>query len=313
MSKNKNNNFRRGYEIPKTNGKTRNKTTSREGEKNKSKLPKPKISRKRKLRIARRVGSLGLCLTFILSAGSIALKKLYEENINNQVKAMQEILKNELNSNTHMPENYKNNLELAIHYADCMIGQKLTDEQIEILADKLKALKKENIRLAIIQAVTDEEYIEDYGIVTDVYYDENNNIIVISTDNGKEKETCFRTESEEVQSSDGNEPVVKKVSPNVNRKLEKLIKGTNEDINSQTALEKYLLDIAEKIPIEYVHGDGDVRGEQGDLVYVPSISAKEIIKQYEEQQEQKKNEERQKRIEKELEQKIAEVEAEEER
>lgn len=309
MSKNKNNNFRRGYEIPKTNGKTRNKTT-REGQKNTSKSTK----RKRKLKINKKgVASLGLCLAFILSAGSISVKKLHEKNINNQVEVMREILEDELNSNTHMPENYKNNLELAIHYADCMIGQKLTDEQIEILADKLKALKKENIRLAIIQAVTDEEYIEDYGIVTDVYYDENNNIIVISTDNGKEKETCFRTESEEVQSSDGNEPVVKKVSPNVNRKLEKLIKGTNEDINSQTALEKYLLDIAEKIPIEYVHGDGDVRGEQGDLVYVPSISAKEIIKQYEEQQEQKKNEERQKRIEKELEQKIAEVEAEEER
>lgn len=282
MSKNKNNNFRRGYEIPKTNGK-------------------------RELIIARRVASLGLCITFTLSAGSIALKKLYEENINNQVKAMQEFLKNELNSNTHMPENYKNNLELAIHYADCMIGQKLTDEQIEILADKLKALKKENIRLAIIQAVTDEEYIEDYGIVTDVYYDEYNNIIVISTDNGKEKETCFRTESEEVQSSDGNEPVVKKVSKNVNDELEKQIKGTNEDINRQTDLEKYFLnDIAVKFSIKYV--PGDYRSEQGDLVYVPSISAKEIIKQYEEQQEQKKNEERQKRIEEELEQKNTEEE-----
>ena len=67
---------------------------------------------------------------------------------------------------------------------------------------------------------------------------------------------------------------------------------------------KELNDIAVKFSIKYV--PGDYRSEQGDLVYVPSISSKEIIKQYEEQQEQKKNEERQKRIEKELEQKNTE-------
>lgn len=300
MSKNKNNNFRRGYEIPKTNGKTRNKTT-REGQKNTSKSTK----RKRKLKINKKgVASLGLCLAFILSAGSISVKKLHEKNINNRVEVMRKILEDKLNSNTHMPENYKNNLELAIHYADCMIGQKLTDEQIEILADKLKALKKENIRLAIIQAVTDEEYIEDYGIVTDVYYDENNNIIVISTDNGKEKETCFRTESEEVQSSDGNEPVVKKVPKNVNGKLKKLIKE-NEDINSQTDLEKYFLnDIAvdfceERDTYEYEPNE-DGRNKQGRInCYDNGITPKKAINRYRKQQEQKKNEERQKRIEEE--------------
>lgn len=295
----KNSNLKQRYKVDVSN--TNEKTTSRK-----------KISRKRKLRIAKRVASLILGLTFTLSAGSIALKKLYEKNINNQVEAMQEILENEFNSNTNMPENYKNNLELAIHYADCMIGQKLTDEQIEILADKLKALKKENIRLAIIQAVTGKEYIKDYGIVTDVYYDKKNNRIdVRSTDNGEKIITSFLIESEEVQSSDGTEPVVKKVPPNVNDELEKRIKRTNEVINSQTELEKYFLnDIAVKFSIKYV--PGDYRGEQGDLVYVPSISAKEIIKQYEEQQEQKKNEERQKRIEEELKQKIAKAEAEEE-
>lgn len=303
MSKNKNNNFRRGYEIPKTNGKTRNKTT-REGQKNTSKSTK----RKRKLKINKKgVASLGLCLAFILSAGSISVKKLHEKNINNRVEVMRKILEDKLNSNTHMPENYKNNLELAIHYADCMIGQKLTDEQIEILADKLKALKKENIRLAIIQAVTDEEYIEDYGIVTDVYYDENNNIIVISTDNGKEKETCFRTESEEVQSSDGTEPVVKKVFKNVNDELEKQIERTNEVINRQTDLEKYFLnDIAvdfceERDTYEYEPNE-DGRNKQGRInCYDNGITPKKAINRYRKQQEQKKNEERQKRIEKELE------------
>ena len=202
--------------------------------------------------IIKRVASLGLCLTFILSAGSISVKKLHEKNINNQVEVMRKILEDELDSNTHMPENYKNNLELAIHYADCMIGQKLTDEQIEILADKLKALKKENIRLAIIQAVTGKEYIKDYGIVTDVYYDENNNIIAVrSTDNGEKIITLFRIESEEVQSSDGTEPVVKKVSKNVNDELEKQIERTNEVINRQTDLEKYFLnDIAVKFSIK---------------------------------------------------------------
>lgn len=295
----KNSNLKQRYKVDVSN--TNEKTTSRK-----------KISRKRKLRIAKRVASLILGLTFTLSAGSISLKNLHKEKVEEKTVKMQEVLKNKLDSNPHIYEIYKNNLELAIHYADCMIGQELTDEQIEILADKLKALKKESIRLAIMSAAMDNEYIEDYGCVTAVYYDENNNIIVESDDNGKPKKIIFRTESEEVQSSDGTEPVVKKVPKNVNNKLKKQIERTNKAINSKTELEEYFLnDIAVNLyggreTIIYVPGNG--RGEKGFFYQVYDISPEEVIKQDEERQEYRKNEERQKRIKKELEQKNTEEE-----